>query len=176
VTSADEESDRPVPGALYALNAEDLSQDLRDSPMDASRDGFGNFAKFAPALVENGRVYVPTWSKQLAVYRLLSSFLAEPTAVSFDTQPLRAGSKPVLITVTNTGNIALIIKSIVLASTGPDPFSQTNDCAGAVPAGGHCTINVVFHPAVKGAGRATLSVSTGTAASTQAVALSGSGS
>ncbi len=176
VTSGDEESDPPVPGALYAFNAENLSQDLWDSTMDASRDGFGNFAKFAPALVENGRLYVPTWSKQLAVYGLLSSFLAEPMAVAFETQPPRVASKPVPITVTNTGNTALIIKSIVLASTGPDPFSQTNDCAEAVPAGAHCTINVVFNPAVRGAARATLSVSTGTAASTQTVALSGSGS
>ncbi|HEY4772906.1 MAG TPA: hypothetical protein VIH50_07730 [Steroidobacteraceae bacterium] len=44
-----------------------------------------------------------------------------------------------------------------------------------LPAGGHCTINVAFNPAVKGTARATLSVSTGTAASTQAVVLSGSG-
>ena len=40
--------------------------------MNAARDSFGNFAKFVPPLVANGRVYVATWSNQVAVYGLIA--------------------------------------------------------------------------------------------------------
>ena len=39
--------------------------------MNSSRDNFGNFAKFVPPLVVNGKVYIATSSNQLAVYGLL---------------------------------------------------------------------------------------------------------
>ena len=41
--------------------------------MNAARDSFGNFAKFVPPLVANGRVYVATWSNQVAVYGLIAA-------------------------------------------------------------------------------------------------------
>jgi hypothetical protein len=39
--------------------------------MNMTRDGYGNFAKFVPPLVANGKVYVATSSKQVTVYGLL---------------------------------------------------------------------------------------------------------
>ena len=41
--------------------------------MNSARDNYGNFAKYAPPLVANGKVYVATFSDQVAVYGLLSS-------------------------------------------------------------------------------------------------------
>ena len=41
--------------------------------MNSARDNFGNFAKFVPPLVVNGRVYVATFSNQVAVYGLLGT-------------------------------------------------------------------------------------------------------
>ena len=70
-TSGDAENNPPVPGELHAFDAGNVSQELWNSTMNASRDGFGNFAKFVPPLVANGKVYVATWSNQLAVYALL---------------------------------------------------------------------------------------------------------
>jgi len=64
----------PAPGELHAYNAEDLTQELWNSQMNPTRDSFGNFAKFAPPVVANGKVYVATQSKQLAVYGLLPPF------------------------------------------------------------------------------------------------------
>jgi len=71
-TSGDAENNPPVPGALYAFNAENLSAPLWSSTGKAA-DNFGNFAKFVPPLIVNGKVYVATWSNQLAVYGLLNS-------------------------------------------------------------------------------------------------------
>jgi hypothetical protein len=71
-TSGDAENSPPVPGELYAFNAGNVATQLWNSNMNAARDSFGNFAKFVPPLVANGRVYVATWSKQVAVYGLIA--------------------------------------------------------------------------------------------------------
>jgi hypothetical protein len=59
------------PGALHAFDAENVSIELWNSTMNATRDSFGDFAKFVPPLVANGKVYVATFSNQVAVYGLL---------------------------------------------------------------------------------------------------------
>ena len=52
-------------------DATDLSTELWNSNVNASRDSLGSFAKFAIPTVANGKVYVPTFSNQLVVYGLL---------------------------------------------------------------------------------------------------------
>lgn len=69
--SGDAENDPPVAGVLHAYNAANVSQELWNSTMVASRDNFGNLAKFVPPLVANGKVYLATASNQVAVYGLL---------------------------------------------------------------------------------------------------------
>jgi hypothetical protein len=60
-----------VPGVLRAFDASDVGKDeLWNSERNPS-DSFGNFAKFNPPTVYNGRVYVPTFSKQYCVYSKL---------------------------------------------------------------------------------------------------------
>ncbi|AIE87948.1 PA14 domain-containing protein [Fimbriimonas ginsengisoli] len=58
-----------VPGVLRAFRATDLTE-LWNSHI-ADEDDFGSFAKFNPPVVVNGKVYVPTFSNELAVYGLL---------------------------------------------------------------------------------------------------------
>jgi len=60
-----------VPGVLRAFDATDLSHELWNSRQNAARDDYGNFAKYSTAIVANGKVYVPTFSQQIAVYGLL---------------------------------------------------------------------------------------------------------
>ena len=72
-TSGDAGDNPPVPGALYAFDANNVATELWKSTTNAARDNFGNFAKFVPPLVVNGKVYVATQSNQVAVYGLLSS-------------------------------------------------------------------------------------------------------
>jgi len=60
-----------VPGSLHAFAATDLSRELWNSDMVPGRDRMGRFAKFVAPTVVNGRVYVPTFSNQLAVYGML---------------------------------------------------------------------------------------------------------
>jgi uncharacterized protein (TIGR03437 family) len=61
-----------LPGTLFALDATNLASVLWSSDMNSSRDQLGAFAKFAPPTVANGRVFVPTFSRTVVVYGLLS--------------------------------------------------------------------------------------------------------
>jgi len=62
---------RTVPGVLRAFDATDVSKELWNSRQNAGQDGIGDFAKFCPPTVANGKVYVATFSGQLQVFGLL---------------------------------------------------------------------------------------------------------
>jgi hypothetical protein len=62
-----------LPGVLQAFDATDISMPLWSSTTNPSRDGFGNWAKYVPPTVANGKVYLATQSNQLAVYGLLAT-------------------------------------------------------------------------------------------------------
>ena len=68
--SGDVENHPPAPGALYAFDAGNVANALWNSTLNPS-DSYGNFAKFVPPLVVNGKVYIATASNQLSVYGLL---------------------------------------------------------------------------------------------------------
>lgn len=55
-------------GVLHAMDASDVTKELWNSLQNKDRDDLGNFAKFCPPTVANGKVYVATFSGQLQVY------------------------------------------------------------------------------------------------------------
>src|SRR5712692_5084954 len=59
------------PGILHAYNAQNVSTELWNSEQLSARDSVGNFAKFVPPTVANGKVYLATFSNRLNVYGLL---------------------------------------------------------------------------------------------------------
>src|SRR5207249_194922 len=71
--TAGDNAGRGIPGTLRAFDAVDLTHELWNSDMVPTRDTLGRFAKFVAPTVANGRVYVPTFSGQLAIYGLLST-------------------------------------------------------------------------------------------------------
>jgi hypothetical protein len=60
------------PGILRAFDAENVGRELWNSLQNPARDDFGNFAKFVPPVVANGKVYLATFSNQLMVYGLFA--------------------------------------------------------------------------------------------------------
>jgi hypothetical protein len=72
-TSGNVYNDATDPGVLYAYNATDLTAPIWSSVMNSAHDNYGSFAKFVPPTVANGKVYVATFSGQVAVYGLLAS-------------------------------------------------------------------------------------------------------
>ena len=59
------------PGILRAYNAQNIATELWNSEQLSARDTVGNFAKFVPPTVANGKVYMATFSNRLNVYGLL---------------------------------------------------------------------------------------------------------
>ncbi len=72
-----------VPGVLQAFDATDITHELWNSNLNGRRDTIGKFAKFVVPTIANGKVYMATFSNQLAVYGL------NPPDVSSCTYPLQ---------------------------------------------------------------------------------------
>jgi len=174
-TSGDAQANPPTPGELRAFDAENLSHELWNSSTNAARDSFGNFAKFVPPVVAQGRVYVATWSNQVAVYGLLSTLSVSPASLDFGNQTINQASAPSSITITNTGTLPISIAGITLTTAGSQPYNQTNSCGTSLSIGAQCTVNVVFDPASAGTATAMLNIKTGAGGGTQSVGLSGTG-
>jgi hypothetical protein len=69
----DDAMNKTVAGTLRAYDARDLSRELWNSDQDADgSDRVGAFAKFNPPVIANGKVYLATFSRELAVYGLYS--------------------------------------------------------------------------------------------------------
>jgi hypothetical protein len=58
------------PGILRAFDANDITRELWNNRQNLTRDGAGQYAKFASPTIANGRVYLPTFSNQVVVYGL----------------------------------------------------------------------------------------------------------
>jgi trimeric autotransporter adhesin len=104
-----------------------------------------------------------------ATYTLL------PTSVAFGNQALNTTSAAQVLTVTNTGSVALPINSVTLGGADPGQFTKTNNCGSSVAVGGNCTINVSFAPTISGSLSASVTVNAGAGAGAQTVSLTGTG-
>ena len=67
-------------GILRAFDADDLKKELYNSSISAG-DDTGNWAKFCPPVIVNGKVYIASFSNKLQVYGLLPN-TPPPTPVS----------------------------------------------------------------------------------------------
>src|SRR5262249_18353851 len=90
-----------VAGILRAFDASNVSVELWNSKQNTARDDLGNFAKFCPPTVANGKVYLATFSNQLVVYGLLGG-----TPPPIDTQ---APSVPTGLRVTTTSSTSVTL-------------------------------------------------------------------
>ena len=68
-----------VPGVLRAFDATDMTKELWNSHQSVARDDFGNYAKYCPPVVTNGKVYMATFSNQVVAYGILPAPLAPST-------------------------------------------------------------------------------------------------
>ena len=65
-----------VPGVLRAFDATDMTKELWNSHQSVARDDFGNYAKYCPPVITNGKVYMATFSNQVVAYGILPAPLA----------------------------------------------------------------------------------------------------
>ncbi len=97
-----------------------------------------------------------------------------PNSLTFPGQAVGITSNPMVITLTNTGDLTLNVNGIVFIGANPGDFHETNNCA-SVPGGSQCPISVTFTPSVIGTRNATLNIVDNASNSPQSVPVSGSG-
>lgn len=95
-----------------------------------------------------------------------------PTSLTFASQTVGTTSSPQVVTLSNSGSLALSITSIT-ASAG---FAQTNNCGSSVAAGGACNITVTFTPTATGTQTGSITVVDNAVGGSQSVGLMGTGS
>jgi uncharacterized protein (TIGR03437 family) len=115
---------KPAPGTLHAFDAQTLTE-LWNSDLVYGRDTLGSFPKFVAPTVVNGKVFMPTFSNQLAVYGMLST--------------VPSGAGPQIGAVTNgatfKGNQFAPGEVVAIFGSGLGPSSLTSgevDAAGAL--------------------------------------------
>jgi hypothetical protein len=104
---ADALSHNQTAGSLRVFSAGDLSRELWNSfvgPFHEPFDQLGVFAKNAPPVVADGRVYVATFSNELAVYGLKewATLITHSNSAPLQTKAL-GSTFTVLVSVQNTG-------------------------------------------------------------------------
>ena len=97
------------------------------------------------------------------------------TSISFPTEPVDTASSGSDITLTNTGAVNLVFKSISIAGSDPKDFSGADNCGSGLAPAASCTIQVVFKPTATGARSALLEFTDNAAGSPQTVKLGGTG-
>jgi len=137
------------PGILHAYDAANVTNELWNSQQLSTRDGVGNFAKFVPPTVANGKVYLATFSGQLNVYGLLATTTAaqlsvSPPRLSFGS--ITAGQTASQnFQVVNTGGLTL--SGAVSTAT---PFSIKAGSPFNLSSGQTGLVQVAFSPTVGG--------------------------
>jgi len=109
ITTESSQSGGLSPATLRAFRASDVHKEIYNSDMNNARDAPGAFTKFAPPVVANGRVYVPTQTNAVSVYGLLCASDVS-SLVRVNSGPpagQSTNSYTQSITVTNTSSHAL---------------------------------------------------------------------
>ena len=140
VTTQSTRSGGQAPGTLRAFRASDVSQEIYNTDMNSARDAPGDFTKFAPPVVANGKVYVSTQTKAVSVYGLLCGSNVS-SLVSVNTATLNAGPNDTYtqsIAVKNTASYAISAPFAIALdnlTAGATLTNATGTTACALPAG-----------------------------------------
>lgn len=111
-----------VPGILQAYDANNIQHELWNSNLAGSRDSIGRFAKFVCPTVANGKVYMATFSGEVAVYGI------NPLATSsckFLPLPWRHGD---IGAVSKSGDVCVKNDTIHISSWGTTANDKEDAC------------------------------------------------
>jgi hypothetical protein len=93
------------------------------------------------------------------------------SSLTFGAQLGGTNSAAQVVTLTNTGNAALGVTSVVASGD----FTQTNTCGTSVPANGSCQITVIFTPTAGGNRTGAVTITDSAPGSPRTIALTGTG-
>lgn len=99
------------------------------------------------------------------------------TSLSFGSVNVGQTSPTQSVMLTNTGNLALSLTSIVVTGPNASDFTESDTCAASpqLQPNKSCTITVSYHPSAAGPGSASVVITDDASGSPQQIALSGTG-
>jgi hypothetical protein len=110
------------------------------------------------------------------LYQVVGAIVAfSPSGLNFGNQTVGITSPPLMTTLTNVGNVALTVTSIVVTGANSSAFGQMNNCPASIPPSGSCTISVTFSPTMVHSYSASLTITDSAHGSPQIVPLTGTG-
>jgi uncharacterized membrane protein len=154
--------DQTVRGVVTAFDASNLSNVLWSSETNPARDSLGNFAKFVPPVVANGKLYMATFSNVVAVYGLLPG----TPDFSLSVTPIVQTASPGY-TASYSINASPAGSPVSLSVTGLPAGATATFQPGSLNGGANSTMTIAISPSTV-AGTYVLAV-TGTGAYTHAV-------
>ena len=129
--------DAADPGILYAFDANNVATELWNSTMNSARDNYGNFAKYVPPLVANGKVYVATFSDQVVVYGLLASSTPAATPTFSPAAGTYGSAQSVQIADATSG------ATIYYTTNGTTPTTGSSTYSGAITVSASETLQAI---------------------------------
>src|SRR5579862_2225234 len=102
----------PTAGIVYAFDASNLGHELWDSQQNSARDALGNWAKFNPPTIANGKVYVATFSGQLVVYGLNPASSSQVSFVQVNSGTPQSSTSSVTVAFPSAqtqGNLNIVV-------------------------------------------------------------------
>lgn len=103
------------------------------------------------------------------------SLTLTPSGLDFGVQPVGTASAKQSDTLTNTGNLELVINSVATTGTNATDFNQSGTCGSSIAAGANCTINVTFTPSLIGPRSASVTITDNSMGSPHSLSLNGLG-
>jgi hypothetical protein len=131
------------PGVLRAFDANNLSTELWDSQINAPRDAMGNWPKYSPPTVANGRVYMAAFPSDgvsngaVSVYGLLGDFSISASPSSNTVVP--GGSVNYTVSTTAFSGFS---GSIALSASGLPTGATASFSPATVTGTGNSTLTV----------------------------------
>jgi hypothetical protein len=162
----------PTSGILYAFDATNLTNELWDSQQNANRDALGNWAKFSPPTVVNGKVYLATFSGELVVYGLLTppgfSVAAAPSS-----QSVTAGSSAsYIVYVTPQGGFTGMV---TVTCSGLPSGASCSPASISVSGSGEVSAPLIVDTTAGGSSTFTITATSGTLVQTTTASLTVTG-
>jgi hypothetical protein len=164
---------------LRALDASTLNE-LWNTGQNTSRDGIATPAKWGNPTVADGRVYLPTYQKQVLIYGLLGSAPPPPSALTFSNANWTFGAHPVgqtsgtgRVNVTNSGTAAITFSSVAFTGANAADFSIVSTSCLSLTGGSTCAVVFNFTPTASGIRQANLTFTDTAAGSPQSIPVQG---
>jgi len=98
-----------------------------------------------------------------------------PASIAFPNTIVGTTSDAQIVTLKNTGTVAVTITSIAMGGTNATSFPELGTCGASLAAGASCSLYIAFDPASAAALTGTLSVTDNATGSPQKVTLTGTG-